>query len=167
MVGTGCEEWINCDSERWDYSSIYNGCCPEHTLDGDLSTRWSCKEGQEDEPCTLTYHFDDPQDIVMMRIAFHKGNENVRKLKIKINGSTDSVIESSGETLGYQSFMLNTDETQKLSLNPVGLDKDEWISISEVCDMRGLHRIDSLTAPGGAVTSRESPSDWVVFLVLQ
>ena len=111
-----------------------DGCKPENTRDRSraVNSRWSCKGDLEDENCKITYRFDEPQDIVKMRIAFHKGNENERDLKIKLNGRTHSTIESSGNTLWYQTFELDTDETEKLSLEAVNLDGDEWISITEV-----------------------------------
>ena len=111
-----------------------DGCTPENTRDGSRTSnsRWSCKEDLEDENCKITYYFEEAQDIVRMRIAFHKGNENQRWLRVKLNGSTHSTIESSGETLGYQNFALNSDETEDLSLEAVSLDGDEWISIKEV-----------------------------------
>ena len=115
-----------------------DGCVPENTRDEEVwaNSRWSCKEDLEDELCKITYYFDEPQDIEQLRIAFHKGDENRRWLRVSLNGDTYSTIESSGNTLGYQTFYLNSDETEELCLEAVGLDSDEWISIPEVHETR-------------------------------
>lgn len=54
----------------------------------------------------------------------------------KINGITHSTIESSGETLGFQKFDLNSELAEELSLEAVGLRGHQWISITEVCGAR-------------------------------
>ena len=108
------------------------GCKPEHTRDGSrkANSRWSC----EGDGCCITYSFEEPQDIVKMKIAFHKGDERTRKLDVYEtydDGKNKSQIKSSGKTLGYETFYLNTDETEKMKLCLDG-DDDEWLSITEV-----------------------------------
>ena len=111
-----------------------DGCVPENTRDRSraANSRWSC----EGDDCCITYSFEEPQDIVSMRIAFHLGNERTRTLDVYDNGDHHSEITSSGNTLGYETFYLNTDETEDLKLCLDG-DDDEWLSITEVG--RGLH----------------------------
>ncbi|CAN0455368.1 unnamed protein product [Ascophyllum nodosum] len=110
-----------------------NGCEATNTRDGDLSTRWSCKEDLLDDNCEIMYTFEEPQDIVRVLIAFYKGDERTRGLKVKINGSSQDVtLESSGETEELQPFEFNTDETETFVLEARGLSGDEWIAITEV-----------------------------------
>ena len=113
------------------------GCAPDgstaaNTRDGDISTRWSCKEDHLDDKCEVMYTFEEPQDIVRVLNAFYKGKDRTRELKIKLNGSSRSVIQSSGETDGFEDFELNANETETLTLEGLGLRGDEWISITEV-----------------------------------
>lgn len=112
-----------------------DGCTPENTLDGNRRavSRWSCKEDLVEENCAISYNFEEPQDVVKIKLAFYKGSSTTRKLKVKVNGSTHSYIESSGETGGYQTFRIDADNTETLALEAVELDGDEWISIKEVC----------------------------------
>ena len=69
-----------------------------------------------------------------MRIAFHRGDENTRSLDVFDNGDQHSTITSSGSTLGYQNFELNTDETEdiKLCLDNPNENTNVWLSITEV-----------------------------------
>ena len=139
LVDASYRTTVTVDANAYDERTSGSGCSPDgcvpaNTRDNDIwaNSRWSCKEDLEGERCRITYYFDEPQDIVQMRIAFHKGDENQRWLTVRLNGSTYSTIESSGSTLDYQTFYLNSDETADLSLEAVGLDGDEWISITEV-----------------------------------
>ena len=86
----------------------------------------------EDENCEVTYTFEQPQDILQMLIAFYKGDERANKLKVKVNGSSQYIIESSGETNGFEAFELDFYGTESLALEGLGLHRDEWISITEV-----------------------------------
>ena len=59
-----------------------------------------------------------------MRISFfYKGTENSRTLNVYDNGGYHSQVESSGSTNGYQSFYLDTDDTEELRLY-----LDDWQS---------------------------------------
>ena len=110
-----------------------NGCVPANTRDGSLSSRWSCSESLlDDAQCEIIYGFDEPQAISIMRIAFYKGSESTRRLEVKINGSTNSEIESSGLTDQFEDFDLNVDKVGEISLETVGLGVSEWISLLEV-----------------------------------
>ncbi|CAN0420712.1 unnamed protein product, partial [Scytosiphon promiscuus] len=87
------------------------GCAPENTRDNSLAanSRWSCRgrlvEG--DGGCCIDYHFDEPQDIVSMNIAFHRGTDRTRLLNVFDNGDFLSLIQSSGSTNGFEGFDLN------------------------------------------------------------
>ena len=118
-----------------------NGCVPDNTRDGLrlANSRWSCQgdilnSSEDNEGCCITYNFEDRQDILWLRIAFHKGDENTRTLDVYENGNHLSQITSRGSTLGYQNFSINTDGTEELKLclaNPKG-NRDVWLSITEV-----------------------------------
>eukprot|EP00752_Nemacystus_decipiens_P012336 g10936.t1 len=111
-----------------------NGCSADLSRDRDTSdgSRWSCSEDLEDEQCTITYEFDEPQDIIYLNIAFYKGDERVRKLAVTASDGFYQEIESSGTTDGYERFVVNTDETAWMTMESMDLDSDEWISIKEV-----------------------------------
>ena len=79
-----------------------NGCVPENTRDTSFSanSRWSCQgdildSANADEGCCITYFFEEPQDIVRLRMAFHKGDEDTRTLDVYDNGNYHSTITSS------------------------------------------------------------------------
>ena len=104
----------------------------ENTRDGSLSTRWSCSENLNDgRNCEITFDFNEPQDIELMRIAFFKGDERTREIKVEVNGSRRVVIESSGETLDFEDFQLTADEATTVTLEGLGLSGSEWISLTE------------------------------------
>lgn len=115
------------------------GCVPENTRDKSRAnnSRWSCKGDLVEYPgdgCWIHYYFDEPQDIVEMRIAFYKGTKETRTLNVYDNGNFHSQIESSGETEGYQTFYLDTNETADLNLylDDYESNPDMWLSIKEV-----------------------------------
>ena len=115
-----------------------DGCIPDNTRDSsrDANSRWSCVGTfiTGVGGCRIEYNFEDPQDIVKVRIAFHKGDENVRVLKVIVDGKFHSRITSSGETLGYQNFVLDTEQTSRIifRLDDHANKLDEWLSITEV-----------------------------------
>ncbi|CAM9541047.1 unnamed protein product [Ascophyllum nodosum] len=110
-----------------------DGCVAANTRDNDLSTRWSCMEDLTDgDNCKLTLELEEPQDIVLIQIAFYKGDMRTRQVKLNLNDSGGDVIESSGETAGLEIFEINTEDTQTLSLEAMGLSANEWISFTEV-----------------------------------
>eukprot|EP00752_Nemacystus_decipiens_P012333 g10933.t1 len=114
-----------------------SGACDPNGRSADLSrdrdtsdgSRWSCSEDLEDEQCTITYEFDEPQDIVHLSIAFNKGDERIRTLAVTVSDGFYQGIESSGTTGGYERFVVNTDETAWMTMESMDLDGDEWISI--------------------------------------
>ena len=115
-----------------------DGCTAENTRDSNLdaNSRWSCRGNlvKGRGGCCIKYYFEEPQDIVRLNVAFHRGTENIRTLNVYNNGEFHTQIESSGATLEYQEFAVNTDETADLSLC---LDDPEsntrtWLSITEV-----------------------------------
>eukprot|EP00904_Undaria_pinnatifida_P012875 jgi/Undpi1/8718/HiC_scaffold_25.g11183.m1 len=138
LVDAGKRTWVDVDATGYDKRDADDGgcdpkgCVPENTRDGSrkANSRWSC----EGDGCCITYYFEEPQDIVSMKIAFHKGDERTRKLDVYEtydDGKNKSQIKSSGKTLGYETFYLNTDETEKIKLCLDG-DDDEWLSITEL-----------------------------------
>ena len=138
LVEVGERTTVKVAANAFDTRTSGAGCAPDgceaiNTRDGDLSTRWSCKEDLlGGTNCEITYTFEEPQDIVRVLIAFFKGDERTRELKVKVNGSDQDVIESSGETEEFETFELGTEETETLVLEALGLGGDDWISITEV-----------------------------------
>ena len=60
------------------------GCLPELTRDSSIvpESRWSCSKSLGNGNCYLEFSFDSPQDVISMNIAFHKGDERTRKIKV-------------------------------------------------------------------------------------
>lgn len=114
------------------------GCVPGNTRDGSMAdmSRWACKEDIVGDNCVIDFEFEEPQDLVSMKIAFYKGDESKQEFKLRVNGEVVTKLESSGETDGYETFMLNTDETSSLGLEGLGMDGDEYMSIIEVRGLR-------------------------------
>ena len=135
LVDAGVRTWVDVDATDYDHRDADDGgcdpdgCVPENTRDGSraANSRWSC----QGDGCCITYSFEEPQDIVRMRIAFHKGDERIRTLNVYDNGDHHSEITSSGETSGFENFSLNTDETEDIKLC-LDDDGDDWLSITEV-----------------------------------
>lgn len=110
-----------------------DGCRPENTRDGSLSTRWSCKESLlGGVNCKITFELSEPQDLDVILIAFYKGAERTRKLKVKINGSAYTEIVSSGQTDEFEVFQLGTDSTSEVTLEGLELGSEDWIALTEV-----------------------------------
>ncbi|CAN0124396.1 unnamed protein product, partial [Ectocarpus fasciculatus] len=69
-----------------------SGCLPglAHDVGGeeDTESRWSCtKEIVPDGgQCEITFRFNSPQDITNVQVAFWKGDERTRTLKVTMNG---------------------------------------------------------------------------------
>ncbi|MEP5731962.1 MAG: hypothetical protein ABJL67_21585, partial [Sulfitobacter sp.] len=95
-------------------------CTPENTRDHNLSSnsRWSCKGDifDNDKGCWIKYAFKEPQDLEEIEIAFYKGDEDTRTLKVYLNRKYHGEIKSSGNTDDFQTFDLKTDETSELKL---------------------------------------------------
>lgn len=61
------------------------GCLPEFTRDSNtkIESRWSCSKSLGEGNCYIEYTFDEPQDVISMNIAFYKGDERSRKIKVQ------------------------------------------------------------------------------------
>ena len=118
-----------------------DGCVPYNTRDGSRSSnsRWSCQgeildKSDRNDGCCISYYFEEPQDIVDVKIAFHQGNKRTRCLDVFNNGKKFDTIESSGKTNNFETFNLYTDETAELKfcLCDPKWNEDVWLSITEV-----------------------------------
>lgn len=60
------------------------GCGAQRTRDGKIkeSSRWSCSEKLGKGKCSISYYFQDPQDVVSINIAFHEGDRSARTIKV-------------------------------------------------------------------------------------
>ena len=126
-----------------------SGCVPSNVLDGSFDdvSRWSCSAKVSDvDACELTLEFDEPQDIVRMRMAFYKGDERTRSLNVWVDGVYTHTIMSSGRTTGYETYDLIAPGAKTVVLQASGLQDSGWLSISEVSEM--------LDARNGVVNKR-------------
>ncbi|CAM9447733.1 unnamed protein product, partial [Ectocarpus sp. 13 AM-2016] len=103
---TAVKKWANAYDDR---TSKYGGCDPDgcktsFTRDRSWKdeSRLSCSEKLKDAQCKITYKFEEPQDIVRIKIKFHKGDERVRTLKLKGSGEFKKTITSSGTSNTYE-----------------------------------------------------------------
>lgn len=85
-----------------------------------------------DDNCEIKYEFDEPQDIVRLDVQFYKGDERSRTLKITSNDGFRQIVESSGHSQGFEEFDVDTRGSSWLTLEGLGMDGDEWLSITEV-----------------------------------
>lgn len=70
-----------------------------------------------------------------MKLSFYKGDERTRSFKVKLdnNGVDDMEYEfTSTQTLDYENYLLNSDETKELCLESTGLKNSEWFNPNEV-----------------------------------
>ena len=72
------------DTRLADIGCGNTGCLPELTRDGitKIESRWSCSKNLGQGNCYVEYTFDEPQDVISMIIAFHKGDERTRTIKV-------------------------------------------------------------------------------------
>ena len=138
LVEAGTRTTVLVEANSFDSRTSGAGCTPigcvaANTRDSCLSSRWSCKGDLLDgESCEITFNFEEPQDIMRMDIAFYKGTERTRLLEVEVNGSSNSELVSSGTTDGLESFELDADEVETVTLRSCSLDGNEWISLTEV-----------------------------------
>lgn len=57
-------------------------------------------------PCKLTFVFDEPRDIMEIRMALWRGDDRVRSVNVWVDGALVSTITSSGKTLKYEAYQL-------------------------------------------------------------
>ncbi|CAM9831074.1 unnamed protein product, partial [Ectocarpus sp. 12 AP-2014] len=112
------------------------GCAATNTRDGivsDIESRWSCATSlvPDEGPCQIEFSFAELQNIVDIQVAFWKGNERIRTLKVHVNGELththESYADSTFNTLGVTAAEVGT-----VMLESVALLSDEWISLIEV-----------------------------------
>ena len=87
------------------------GCLPGLTRDGNtkVESRWSCSKSLGEGNCYVEYTFDEPQDVISMSIAFHKGDERKRKIKVCPLGRSCRYLSISGVCKGSTTrFVLGT-----------------------------------------------------------
>lgn len=110
-------------------------CTAELTRDSDLSpsSRWSCKYSLTHAPCEIRYGFKEAQDVAKLAIAFYKGDKRKRSFSVmtlSVEGDRSFTFTSSGDTLGYQEFELDSTGVIELLIMPT--DSKRWFGITEV-----------------------------------
>lgn len=110
------------------------GCLPELARDSSTmpESRWSCSKSLGSGNCYMEFEFDTPQDVISMNIAFHKGDERTRKIKVLGDGSSLGTFTSSGTTLDFENWTLNAVDVSTIKLVARGLGYNDWLSITEV-----------------------------------
>eukprot|EP00904_Undaria_pinnatifida_P008296 jgi/Undpi1/4597/HiC_scaffold_18.g07951.m1 len=110
-----------------------DGCLPALAHDSDSSTlesRWSCSI-PDGGVCVVTFTFGDPVDLKNVQVAFYKGEERTRWLKIGINGDEIGTFESYiGST--FNSFDIEETGVESVTMEAVGITTGEWIALLEV-----------------------------------
>lgn len=85
----------------------------------------------------MSFEFGDPQNIVEFEMAFYKGDERTRAFTVTTVSWTDGTQEthefiSGGESLGFEVFPLDSDDTHMVIVTPAEPNFYDWFSITEV-----------------------------------
>ena len=69
-----------------DHGCGDTGCLPTLMRDGSTlpESRWSCSKNLGEGNCYVEYTFDEPQDVISMNIAFYRGDERKRTVKVGV-----------------------------------------------------------------------------------
>lgn len=135
-VSTG----ITASANGWDtrtegYGCAPSGCVADNVLDDSIEdvSRWSCKaEASGVEACELTLVFDEPQDILEIRIALYKGDQRSRSVNVLVDGNLVRTIASSGTTTAYEPYNLTATQATTIVLQAAGVEDNGWLSITGV-----------------------------------
>ena len=82
------------------------------------------------DACELTIDFDEPQDVVRLKMALYEGDERTRSVNVWVDGVFTHTITSSGTTTGFETYDLIAPGATTVVLQ--GVDDSEWLSITEV-----------------------------------
>lgn len=131
---------VTVSANAWDARNTASGCPPdgcvaENVLDENIEpeSRWSCKASiSQIEACELTFVFDEPQDIVEIRIAMFKGNERSRTVNIWADGVLSTTVTTSATTLELEAYELAAMQATTIVLQEAGGDSNDWFSVTEV-----------------------------------
>eukprot|EP00752_Nemacystus_decipiens_P009695 g8659.t1 len=123
-------------SESGDVGCGEDGCLPALAHDGigeeDIESRWSCSEDiVPDEQCEIEFTFGSPMDIVDVEVDFFKGDERSRTLKVNFDGKKIGEFDSTPGSI-TTSLGIKQDGVESVTLESLGIDNDEWISLLEV-----------------------------------
>ena len=113
-----------------------NGCVPANALNASIEdeSRWSCRASiSEVVVCELTLTLDEPQDIAEMRMAMWKGDRRNRTVGVWVDGALTTRVETSDNTLEYESYELSATQASTIVLQEAGTEDDVWLSITGVC----------------------------------
>eukprot|EP00904_Undaria_pinnatifida_P003217 jgi/Undpi1/12897/HiC_scaffold_7.g02563.m1 len=145
LVEAGTKTTITASANAYDvrpgaaYSNsgcMEDGCTPGLTRDGetdDTESRWSCIPSivANGELCEIDFMFENPQDIVEVKVAFWKGDERTRTLEATINGEVLGLFDSYPGSV-FNTFGIEGSDVYNLGLKSVGDTAEEWISLLEV-----------------------------------
>eukprot|EP00904_Undaria_pinnatifida_P003009 jgi/Undpi1/12709/HiC_scaffold_6.g02377.m1 len=119
-----------------DVGCMRDGCKAELTRDGDSTdeeSRWSCSPSlvTNKSQCSISFMFEEAQDIVDVEVAFWKADERSRTLEVAINGDVVGEYDSSPQST-FTAFDIQGSGVSTLTLTSVGLSDAEWLSLIEV-----------------------------------
>lgn len=120
-----------------DIGCMTDGCLPALVRDGDSDdneSRWSCARTLLPEgggECSISFTFEDPQDIKAIQVAFWRRTVRSRTLKVTVDGEDVGSIDSVAETI-FADFGTAATDVRIVSLTAMGLEEHEWISLEEV-----------------------------------
>jgi hypothetical protein len=114
-------------------SYYQDGHPPEHTIDGDLSTRWSAEgDGQ-----WIEYDLCSTRNVGYVKIAWYRGDQRIAQFDIKV--SSDGIVwspvysgESSGTTVDLELYDFNDVTARYVRIVGHGNTQNDWNSITEV-----------------------------------
>lgn len=103
----------------------------EHTVDGDLSTRWSA-EGEQ----WIQYDLGATRPVTAIAIAFHQGNarRSLFDVSLSLDGASWTTVYSgggSGQTDGFESFLFAEQTTRYVRIEGRGNTVNDWNSYLE------------------------------------
>ena len=134
---TGVTAFANTWDTRVDSSGCApSGCVAENVLDDSLdpTSRWSCSGSLSASggSCELTLEFEDPQDIVQISMALHRGDQRTRSVDVWVDGDPVATLVSSGRTLDFEPYELVAPQASIIMLRAAAVDDNGWLSITEV-----------------------------------
>jgi len=118
-------------------SSHRDSNLPEHTIDGNLHTRWAAQgDGQ-----WIGYDLGAAQCVDEISVAWRQGDSRTAAFDIRVSmdaGDWTSVFsgQSSGQTLGFEDYRFNAISARYMQIVGHGNNHNNWNAINEV-EIRG------------------------------
>jgi hypothetical protein len=130
LINTG---WVKLPISSVAASDYQTGNPPEHTIDGDLDTRWSAfGDGQ-----WIEFDLGSTTNVGYVKIAWYRGDDRIATFDIEassdgINWSQIYSGQSSGTTVNHESYDFNDLTARYVRIVGHGNTENDWNSINEV-----------------------------------